>query len=420
MITPAYAITASERVLPKLALDFTTGVLDPRVTVTRALNTATSVNSSGYIETVNANLPRFSYDAITLAPKGLLIEEARVNSMTYSEDMSTWTTSGASVSTNQVTAPNNTLTADALIEDSATSEHFAYSNAVSITPSGYVSQSIFIRANGRNAQVRMQGSNAFAYIITNVDLSNSTYSTPATYLASNATVTIEPYKESFYRVTITGVFDASVTSVRAYVYLLSGGVGGATNYLGNGTSGVYLWGAQIEAGAFATSYIPNLATGTTTRNADDVGMTGTNFSDWYNASNGAFVAWFDTVRPAGVGYIYSANAGGSFGNSIYQSAYANTTDNYVISGGTQQARLLSGTITANTQAKTGLRYANADFATAANGGALQTQLSGSLPVGVDRLNIGQSAGGGNFLNGHAAKLFWYASLTNAELVAFTK
>jgi len=92
----------------------------------------------------------------------------------------------------------------------------------------------------------------------------------------------------------------------------------------------------------------------------------------------------------------------------------------VLSGGVQQARLLSGTITANTQAKTGLRYASADFATAANGGALQTQLSGSLPVGVDRLNIGQSAGGGNFLNGHAAKLFWYSKLTNAELVAFTK
>lgn len=47
MITPVYAPTATERVLPRMALDFTTGVLGPRVTLARASNTATRVNSSG-------------------------------------------------------------------------------------------------------------------------------------------------------------------------------------------------------------------------------------------------------------------------------------------------------------------------------------------------------------------------------------
>jgi hypothetical protein len=69
MITPAYSPTATERVLPRMALDFTTGVLDSRVTITRALNTATRVNSSGFVEIVNANLPRFDYDPATLAPR---------------------------------------------------------------------------------------------------------------------------------------------------------------------------------------------------------------------------------------------------------------------------------------------------------------------------------------------------------------
>ena len=75
MITPSFALTATERVLPRLALDFTTASLDPRVTFTRALNTATRINSSGLVETVNADTPRFDY---TLNPggacKGLLIE----------------------------------------------------------------------------------------------------------------------------------------------------------------------------------------------------------------------------------------------------------------------------------------------------------------------------------------------------------
>ena len=71
-------------ITPSFALNFTTGVLDSRVTLTRALNTATRVNSSGVIETVNANLPRFDYDPVTLVPKGLLIEEQRTNLGVYS------------------------------------------------------------------------------------------------------------------------------------------------------------------------------------------------------------------------------------------------------------------------------------------------------------------------------------------------
>ena len=79
MITPAYSPTATERVLPRLALDFTTAIADPRVTTTRAANTATRVNSGGVIEIVNANLPRFDFDPITLVCRGQRIEEARTN-----------------------------------------------------------------------------------------------------------------------------------------------------------------------------------------------------------------------------------------------------------------------------------------------------------------------------------------------------
>jgi hypothetical protein len=79
MITPSFNLTATERVLPRMALDFTTGVLDSRVAITRAANTATRINSSGVIEIVNANLPRFDYDPSTLAARGLLIEETRSN-----------------------------------------------------------------------------------------------------------------------------------------------------------------------------------------------------------------------------------------------------------------------------------------------------------------------------------------------------
>lgn len=81
MSIPSFAPTATERVLPKLALDFTTASLDPWITFTRAGSTATRVNASGHIEPVSADIPRFDYDPITLACKGLLIGEARSNNL---------------------------------------------------------------------------------------------------------------------------------------------------------------------------------------------------------------------------------------------------------------------------------------------------------------------------------------------------
>lgn len=79
MIYASYPITAAERSLPKLALDFTTASLDARVAISRSGNTATTINSSGVIQVVNENLPRFDFDPITLKCKGLLIEESRTN-----------------------------------------------------------------------------------------------------------------------------------------------------------------------------------------------------------------------------------------------------------------------------------------------------------------------------------------------------
>ena len=85
MISPSLGLTATERVLPRLALDFTTASLDARITFTRSGNTATVTNSSGVIAAINADLPRFDYDPTTLVCKGLLIEEARTNLLTTSK-----------------------------------------------------------------------------------------------------------------------------------------------------------------------------------------------------------------------------------------------------------------------------------------------------------------------------------------------
>ena len=113
MITPSFSLTATERVLPKLALDFTTASLDSRITFTRttgASNPAAFVNSSGYITAATNDQPRFDYNPVTLACKGLLIEESRANLLLQSENFSTtWTNFASSESLESVTNPTNDI-----------------------------------------------------------------------------------------------------------------------------------------------------------------------------------------------------------------------------------------------------------------------------------------------------------------------
>ncbi len=387
MITPSYGLTATERVLPRLALDWTTGLSQPGVNVVRA-GVATFVGSDGLIQSATANTQRIDWSTNT---PGLLIEELRKNFLLWSEALNNavWIldNSGGTnpvVTANQAISPDGTLTADRIQLNRGTGS-FSRIQQGSTTVSSVHTFSVWMKlysgTTPANVGIRIDSTGV------------------------NCVVT-----DAWQRFSVTSA--TANTAPNGQILLFS--------TLGSdATADIVVWGAQLEAGAFSTSYIPtsNIAV---TRNADVATMTGTNFSSWFNASEGAFVASFDTYSPTTQKYIGAVSAGGTIANSFLFTILSGSTDNYVLSGGVQQARLLTGTIAANTLAKLGFRYANADFAIAANGGGLQTQLSGSLPVGMDRLNIGSSAGNGVQLNGHMAKLFWYSKLTNAELVAFTK
>ena len=105
-----------------LNLDFTSGnqSLDPRITFTRA-STGTRINASGVMVSEAINGPRFDYDPVTLQPKGLLIEEQRVNHCLHSEDFTqaAWVKSNTAVTANTENAPNATLTADTIAATAA-------------------------------------------------------------------------------------------------------------------------------------------------------------------------------------------------------------------------------------------------------------------------------------------------------------
>lgn len=317
MITPSFGLTATERVLPGLALDFTTASLDSRITFTRSLNTATRVNSSGYVENVLANTPRFDFDPITLACKGLLIEELRANRIWYSADFSdaAWTKANADfgLTSAAATAPDNTVSAFKMREATTTSTERLFFQLNKFVPfSSVVTVSVFLKANeNKYAQIRLaNGNGTFGVVFATVDMTDAIISgtgsagTGATYI--NSTVT--RYKDGWVRFSVTGSLNSDVNNAGIAVFMSNGT---ATSYAGVVNNGFFIWGAQVELGAFPTSYIPSLGA-ETTRNADVASITGTNFSSWYNASAGTFfintsARNADALLTAG-SYVLSANA----------------------------------------------------------------------------------------------------------------
>lgn len=415
MITPSFGLTATERVLPKLALDFTTASLDSRVTFTRttdATHPATYTDSSGYISSATNDQPRFDYDTTTLVCKGLLIEESRTNIATYSDNFSSsvYTATGAAVTVDATASPSNATDADFLKEDSANSTHFLSKIAPSTVTSGTsYTFSVFAKANGRS-WLRLNlsaGANLRAYF----DLANGVVGSKD----AGVTSTITPAGNGFYRCTLT----ATTASTSAVLQFHLASADGTVVYQGDGTSGIYLWGAQLELGAFATSYIPTTSAALT-RNADVATMTGTNFSDWFNASEGTFVISANPTLASAV-TIASINDGSIVTNAIEIGKSSTTTKRLrVFTAGATEASLSYTGLTAGEIGTVCAAYKANSIAFSQDAATPLTDSAAAIPT-VNQLCIGNRVGLDTAVNTTITNLNYYTQrLTNAEVQAFSK
>ena len=395
MITPSFSLTATERVLPRLALDFTTATLDPRVTFTRTGNTATVINSSGLVAPINANLPRFDFDPTTLVCKGLLIEEARTNLCLYSSDLSqspTW--SGAkggaaalpTVTGNYAVAPDGTTTA----------------TRIQLSLGGGKTTSDF------TWQVQtLTGTSCFGSFWIKT--------------ADNSTKTIHLRAPTSTNITVTGTWTRYSWNAGTLLGSIFGvGLRGGQTPTNSDTADLFVWGGQLEAGAFPTSYIPTELLAVT-RNADVATMTGTNFSDWFNASEGTFVSQHDYLGFSTSDRItlMASTSPSSYAATSIHIRTNGTTEATAIFNTTSQMAINFGPSVANTTYKTALTYKLNNSGASRNGSATSVDTGCTIPT-VNTLYIG-TAGGTLTMNGHVAKVsYWPQRLTNNEVQAFSK
>ena len=235
---------------------------------------AGSVATSYFPTTDRLNIPRLDYTNGSCP--SILVEPQRTNVLLRSEefDNAYWINNGATIIANDTTSPDGTTNADRL---TATGGGFGIVRFSTWNATNKVA-SCFVKANTSNI-----------FRIANVSASGGSVTFNLSTLNITATTgftgTIEVFKDGWFRCTAidtlgrSGTFSLGVTSV---------------------SESVYIWGAQLEAGSYATSYIPTVGS-TVTRNADVISKTG--ISDLINSTEGVLYAEIkgfisqDTIEP---------------------------------------------------------------------------------------------------------------------------
>jgi hypothetical protein len=213
-------------------------------------------NNTGYIEFDAPGIPRLDYSAGTCP--GWLFESSRTNNILYSNtfDNADWTIGNTTITSSNIISPDSTLNGWKVNEDNANSSHRVYKNSnVNTTLNQRNVFSVFVRPAERTAIAFETNLEAGGFVYTTFNLigTGSVISRPANYSAS-----IVLYDNGWYRVSTSAVSNATGTKYFG-INILSGS-SYSTTYTGIPNNGLYIYGAQLEAGtAGATllnSYIP--------------------------------------------------------------------------------------------------------------------------------------------------------------------
>jgi hypothetical protein len=394
------------------------------VTAYTATTTQPITNYIPVLQTAAAGQARFQHNPTTDESLGLLVEEASTNLLTYSDDFAnvSWLKTASSITSNTIVAPDGTLTGDKLVEDTANTTHFVVKSVASVSGTTYV-MSVFAKQAESNRYLSLRFTTGTYYSGEAATFNLSTGVVETT--SGTTTATITSVGNGWYRCSVTAVSKATGTPSGAERITLNNSTSSSSFiYTGDGYSGIYIWGAQIEAGSNPTSYIPTVASAVT-RNAETCSMQDT--SSFYNVSEGTLYAKVSAIPQTGnatVSYpaIGFTPAALNSPRSI-QIFKASNSDSwyYLVRTASGDSALIQFSGAASSIATIAFAYKINDFAASLNGATALTDTSGDLPLGseIPALCIGSFNLGGR-INGTINKIAYYpVRITNANLQALT-
>lgn len=352
--------------------------------------------------------PRRDFSPTTLACNGLLVEEQRTNLTLRSQEFENayWTKlglnafgSGSVANTTATRDPTGLNTADFIQEDTANSTHTVYLMGITLTAVPYT-YSVYCKSAGRNwAYVRLTATTGQgAYF----NLSNGTIGT----IESGVTASITSVGNGWYRCSVT----VTASAATWYPFVGAASADNTSSYLGDGVSGLYIWGSQLEAGPFATSYIPTVAS-TVTRSADVASVYTAQFP--YSQSEGSVIF---------SGVLLSAAAAGKTAWQLFRDNNerilvqadngAGALRHLGFVGGSAVAVIDSSSVQT---LKDALAYKLNDYAVSINGGAVLTDTSAAVPAAANVFEIGSGTGNPAF-NGHIRQITYLPRrISNTDL-----
>lgn len=367
--------------------DFTAGTLPAGASFGRA-GPATYWDHTGTLRTAAAGEPRFDYDPVAKVARGILMDEIRVNLLPRSQEFGDplWNKSNVSVASNVAIAPDGTMTADEIT--SSSTPHDVYANSVTVS-AGSVTCSVFAKA-GTSAHLFMREPSAASTIsVFSLSGAGSVVSTSGTTGAG-----IQSIGSGWYRCWQT--YTAAAGFANPALRICDAG--------GNLVVGsVVIWGAQLESGAFPTSYVPTTSA-TVTRLAD-VATIATSALPSFSEFAGTIVLTYRV--PATTGTIPAITLDdGTANERIRFVVDAGTMKAQVVDGGVTQADISLGSVTAGTEYIVAVAWAANEISACMNGGSVGTDTSASLPT-VTTLTCGA---------GWHSRLTYIASrVSNADL-----
>lgn len=383
MMAPIFAPHLFDKATPSVAIDFTSGVLDSRVTFTRlqdSTSTATYVDSAGATVTASNNQPRFDYDPVTLACRGLLIEELRSNIILQSDNLSLspWALTSCSYSGGLLVSAGG---------------GFARQNLTLVSSTTY-QVSFLVKKNTSGSWISVyfrnkDSSNAISWF--NMDTGQFSGSVVGVFSAVQ-------WGDGYWRITVSHASGSGATAPFIQIqFAVSSGVNGGTA----GTS-FYVKQAQAEAGAFPTSYIPTSAS-SMSRNPDVATITGSNFSGWWKAGKGSALVRARTSTVSGTRpWVQFDDT--TADNIIALRGNTTNPELYIRASGSDQAQIDAGTIAANVSYRLSGAWATNDCAASINSGAPVRDSVATIPA-VTQARLGSD--GTNYLNGHLEAIEYY-------------
>jgi hypothetical protein len=175
---------------------------------------------------------------------------------------------------------------------------------------------------------------------------------------------------------------------------------------------IYAWGAQVETGSVATSYIPTAGgdAAARTRAADDLEITGSAFSGFFNGTEGTIYAEFVPKRNDDYRHVYEFSNGGT-GQRINLHLHDVTANFYSQSNGAtyQYSNNPAAGATTGVLHRSAFSYKTNDAPYSFDGGAEIPDTEYSVPSGINRLYLGDyTPRDGNYiLNGHIKRLIYW-------------